>query len=186
MELAKIIQERRSIKQFEDREISPDLIAELLDVAVYAPNHRLTEPWRFIFFQGEGKVKLAETVRDMREMRETDPSKQKGAGDKIYNKLMSNPAFLMVIMKEDDNLSIREEDFAATSCLIQNFSLLAWEKGIGMTWHSYAWLQDPIVREAMGIQPGERAIGNMHMGYPAVIPQVRERKSASSLLTIVD
>lgn len=186
MELSNIIKERRSIKRFEDREVSPALIAELLDIAVWAPNHRLTEPWRFLLFHGDGKERLANIVRQMKEKKEADPAKKAIEGEKIYNKLMSNPIFVMVVMKEDPNLVTREEDFAATSCLIQNFSLLAWEQGIGMTWHSYGWLQDEMVREAIGIKPGERAIANLHIGYPAMLPKERERKTMAELLTIID
>ncbi|MGM9925447.1 MAG: nitroreductase [Bacillus sp. (in: firmicutes)] len=186
MDLTTIIKERRSVKRFEDREISPGLVKELLDIAVWAPNHRLTEPWRFILIHGEGRVKLAETVREFRERKEPDPSKKKAEGEKVYNKLMSNPMFLMVVMKEDPNLVTREEDFAATCCLIQNFSLLAWEQGIGMTWHSYGWLQDELVRESLGIQPGERAIANLHMGYTAMLPKPQQRKPAAELLTVID
>ncbi|WP_042351861.1 nitroreductase family protein [Bacillus massiliigorillae] len=186
MNLEDVIKGRRSIKRFEEREVSPELIQELLDIAVWAPNHRMTEPWRFIMFYGEGKERLAATVRQMKENKEPDPSKKKSEGEKIYNKLMANPMFLMVVMEEDPNLVTREEDFAATSCVIQNFSLLAWEKGIGMTWHSYGWLQDAMVREALGIKPGERAIANMHIGYPAMLPKERERKTMKELLTIVN
>lgn len=184
MNLENIIKGRRSIKRFEEREVSPELMKELLDIAVWAPNHRMTEPWRFIMFYGEGKEKLASIVRQMKESKETDPAKKKSEGEKIYYKLMSNPMFIMVVMKEDPNLVTREEDFAATSCVLQNFSLLAWEKGIGMTWHSYGWLQDSMVREALGIQPGERAIANMHIGYPAMLPKERERKTMDELLTV--
>lgn len=186
MDITQVIKERRSIKRFQEKEVSLQLITELLDAAVWAPNHRLTEPWRFIIVHGDAKLKLAETARAIREANETDPEKKKVMGEKVYEKIASNPMYVIVVMKEDENPKVKEEDFAATCCLIQNFSLVAWEKEIGMTWHSYGWLQDPLFREAYGIQSNERAIANLHLGYPEIVPNGQERKSAKQLITVLD
>ncbi|MBW9219658.1 nitroreductase [Anoxybacillus sp. ST70] len=184
MELSQLLRDRRSVHIFEDRPVSPELVMELLDTAVWAPNHRLTQPWRFILTYGEGRRKIADAVRTMKENKEADPLKRKEIGQKFYDKIMSIPMILTVLMREDPNLVVREEDYAATSCVIHNFSLLAWEKGIGMVWETYGWLHDPIFRKAMGIQPGEKAVGNLHIGYPAKIPPARSRIPASQLTTI--
>lgn len=186
MDLTQLIKSRRSIKRFSDREVSTQLITDLLDIAVWAPNHHLTQPWRFILFTGEGREKFANAVREWKMSKEPNPSKKQEEGDKLYQKLMGNPAFLLVVMEEHPILSKREEDIEATSCLIQNFSLLAWEQDLGMTWHSQGWLHEPIVRDAIGIKPGERIIANLHMGYAEMIPKAQPRTPAKELLTVVD
>ncbi|WP_019240820.1 MULTISPECIES: nitroreductase family protein [Bacillus] len=186
MDLVQLIKSRRSIKRFEDREVSTDFIIDLLDTAVWAPNHHVTQPWRFILFNGEGREKLANAAREWKISKEPNPAKKQEEGDKLYDKLMANPAFLLVVMEEHPILSKREEDLAATSCLIQNFSLLAWEQGLGMTWHTQGWLHEPIVREAIGIKPGERILANLHMGYAEMVPKAQPRKSAKELMTVVE
>ncbi|WP_077616689.1 nitroreductase family protein [Caenibacillus caldisaponilyticus] len=186
MELSQLMRERRSIHVFEDRPISPELVMEWLEAAIWVPNHRLTQPWRFILTYGEGRRKIAEAVRKIKENREADPDKKKGVGKKFYNKIMSIPMILTVVMKQDPNLGVREEDYASTSCVIHNLSLLAWERGIGMVWETYGWLHDPIFRETMGILPGEKAVGNLHIGYPAKIPPAQPRIPAVQLTTVFD
>lgn len=186
MELSRLLKERRSIHVFEAREVSPELVTEMLDTAVWAPNFHMTQPWRFILTYGDGRTRIAEAVRQMQESREPDPEKKREVGRKMYDKIMSVPMFLTVIMREDPNLVVREEDYAATSCVIHNFSLLAWEKGIGMVWETYGWIHHPIFRETMGIQPGEKVVGNLHIGYPASIPQAQPRIPASRLITVVN
>src|SRR5437764_9830343 len=52
------IRTRRSVKQYDDREIPREWIEELLDAARWAPNHHLTHPWRFNVFSGDGREKL--------------------------------------------------------------------------------------------------------------------------------
>jgi nitroreductase len=159
---------------------------EMLDTAVWVPNHRLTQPWRFILTYGEGLKKIADAVRKIKENKEEDPLKKQEIGQKFYDKIMSVPMILTVVMRENPNEVVREEDYASTSCVIHNFGLLAWEKGIGMVWKTPGWLHDPIFREAMEIQPKEKVVGNLHIGYPAQIPPARSRIPASQLTMIFD
>jgi len=186
MELAQLIKERRSVHRFEqNRPVPVELVKQLLDTAVWVPNHKMTQPWRFILLHGDGRKKIAEVSRALNEKRERDPEKRQETGQKFYDKLMSVPMFLVVVMKENPHVVVREEDYAATSCLIHNFSLLAWEQGVGMVWESYPLMHDPAFREALGIGPGEKVVGSLHVGYPAMIPAAQQRTPADRLLTII-
>lgn len=60
MNLQQLIKERRSIASYQDKQVSIELIKDLLDIAIWVPNHKITEPWRFVFIQGDAKKKLAE------------------------------------------------------------------------------------------------------------------------------
>jgi len=186
MELRQLIRERRSVHRFQDREVPVELMMELLDTAVWAPNHRMTQPWRFIISSGDGRKATAEACRTMNERWEWDPQKKQATGEKYYKKIMSNPMIITVVMKENPYVQVREEDYASTSIVIHNLSLLAWEQGIGMVWETYPWLHEEVFRNAVGIQPGERAIGNLHVGYPAGIPHATPRVPASERITLLD
>jgi Nitroreductase len=186
MELAQLIRQRRSVHRFEPKDVPVDLVLELLDTAVWVPNYHMTQPWRFIISYGEGKQRMAEAVRQMKEKRETDPAKREATGQRFYDKIMAIPMIITVVMEENTNLIMREEDYASTSCVIQNFSLLAWERGIGLVWETYPWLLESVFREAMGIRPGEKVLGNLHVGYPAQIPNAQPRIPAADRVTIFD
>ncbi|MFE4240438.1 nitroreductase family protein [Peribacillus butanolivorans] len=60
MKLEQIIKERRSIKRFKDIPVPLDTIQSLLETSTWAPNHKMTQPWRFIVVQGGSRLKLAE------------------------------------------------------------------------------------------------------------------------------
>ncbi|UHA74839.1 nitroreductase family protein [Paenibacillus sp. 481] len=186
MELTQLLKERRTVQSFQDREVSPELIMELLETSVWVPNYHMTQPWRFIVVHGEGRQKIAAAIRSMKENGESDPAKKQDVGQKFYDKLMSVPMYVVVVMKEDVNLVVREEDYASTSCIIHNFSLLAWEKGLGLVWQTYPLLYDAGFREALQIQPGEKVVGNLHIGYPAAVPAAKTRIPAAELTTVFD
>lgn len=185
MELTRIIKERRSVHVFENRPVPIEVVEQLLETAVWVPNHKMTQPWRFILVHGEGRKKIAEVGRTLNERRDKDPVKGKEMGQKGYDRLMAVPMFLIVLMKENSHPVVREEDYASTSCLIHNFSLLAWEQGIGMVWETYPLLHESGFREALGIEPGEKAVGSLHLGFPAKVPAAQTRKTAAGLLTVI-
>jgi len=186
MGLSEVIRERRSVHKFQqERPVPLELIQELLDTAVWAPNHKLTQPWRFVVVHGNGRKRIAEVARAVNEKREKDPVKSKELGEFFYNKLMAVPMFVVVLMREDTQLAVREEDYAATSCVIHNFGLLAWERGLGTVWETYGLLHQSGFREAVGAQPGEKIVGSLHVGYPAAVPPAQPRIPADRLLTVI-
>ncbi|AMM91584.1 nitroreductase [Peribacillus simplex] len=186
MKLEDIIKERRSIKRFKDIPVPIDTIRSLLETSTWAPNHKLTQPWRFVVVHGDSRLKLAEATRAFMAGKEKDPEKKEAAGQRGYNKLIAVPMFVAVIMEENPNPMTREEDYAATSALIQNFSLLAWEQGIGLIWETYGMIHSIEFREALGVKPGEKIVGSLHVGYPDMIPAPRPRNAIDQLLTIMD
>lgn len=186
MHLAELLKERRSVHQFEQREVPIELVMELMEVAVWVPNYHMTQPWRFIVSYGDGKRRMAEAVRQLKELSEPDASKKQEVGRRFYDKIMAIPMIMTVIMQENPNLIVREEDYASTSCIIHNFSLLAWERGIGLAWETYSWLLSETFRNAMDIKPGEKVLGNLHIGYPARIPKAQPRIPAAERVTILN
>lgn len=180
--LAEIIQSRRSIGAFTDQPVPADLIESLLEFAVYAPNHHLTEPWRFVLITGEARQKYADIMRQraLESSKSATESERQMAGDGAYAKFMKIPAFLAVIMGVDSNPETAEEDLAATSALIQNFLLLAWEKGLGTAWKTMK--KDQRFRDLLGVSDDEKVVGIIHIGYPAEIGEGK-RSSAVERLT---
>ncbi|AOZ90980.1 nitroreductase family protein [Paenibacillus crassostreae] len=183
MELSQLIKERRSIHIYEDREVSLDLVKNLLDTAVWVPNHRMTQPWRFVIVHGEGRKRIAEIQSKGKAQ---DSTKAQEASLAFYNRMMDVPMYIAVVMKENPVISIREEDYASVSCIIQNFSLLSWEQGLGSVWKSYGFMYEAGYREALGIQPGEKVVGSIHVGYASQVPNAQPRTPASDLITVID
>jgi len=175
-ELARIIRERRSVKSgYLAKEVPESLITELLDDARWAPTHGLREPWRFIFVPTEEKDHFVEDIvqtfpRDRQENRR--------------NYFSQPAAFLIAVMDEDPRQKQWEENFGAISSLIQNFQLLAWERELGVVWKTNPQIHEPKVREMLGVQPGEKIVGFLHLGYFDQVPKTKHRTPIEERITV--
>ncbi|MDT3426324.1 nitroreductase [Paenibacillus forsythiae] len=179
--VAAAIRERRSIKQFKPDPLPEGVLEELLNIAVWAPNHGLREPWRFIAFQGDGSRFLAEAAFSFVKRAFADP--EVAAKRKEY--ISNIPLTLLVVMPEDPRQREWDEDYAAVSALVQNFQLAAWEKGIGTIWKTDPYLYAPEFRSKVGVKLGEKIVAMLHAGYPEIIPDSRPRTDAAARLQIV-
>ncbi len=176
--IADIVRERTTVKAgYLDKEVSQELVLSFLKDAVYAPTHKLREPWRFIFVSAERREAFIDAILQCHE---------KSRHETVRNKFVDVPAFLVVVMNEDPRQKVWDEDFAATSCMIQNLQLLAWEKDLGMVWKTPEHIYDPLFREALGVKPGERIVGVMHIGYfdkEMIGKKVRKRTDPAEKMT---
>ncbi|WP_337098079.1 nitroreductase family protein [Paenibacillus sp. YIM B09110] len=179
--IAELIKDRRSVRVFKKDPVPRELIVELLNIAIWAPNHGNRQPWRFILCMDEGRSGFADAM-----VATYSAEERAKYGANRHEYLLAIPAHVVVIQKEDPRHKQWEEDYAAVCCLIQNFQLAAWERELGVVWKTNNYLNDPGFRASIGIQPGEKIVGILHVGFPEVVPPVRPRTAADELLTIID
>lgn len=179
--LAELIMARRSIRVFKPDPVRREEIVGLLNVAVWAPNHGNRQPWRFILVMDEAREAFADAV-----LQTYTAEEREKVGTQRHAYLSGVPAQLIVLQQEDSRSKQREEDFGAVCCLIHNFQLAAWERGIGVVWKTNPYIHDPRFRTAMGVQPGEKVIGVLLVGYAEAVPPARPREAAESKLTVMD
>ncbi|HTG69308.1 MAG TPA: nitroreductase [Candidatus Udaeobacter sp.] len=179
--MADLIKDRRSIRIFKDEPVERELILELLNVAIWAPNHGNRQPWRFLLFMGEGRTAFAEAM--VQTYSADDRIKY---GEKKYEYLANVPAHLVIVQQEDSRFKEWEEDYAAVCCLIQNFQLAAWEQGLGVVWKTNNYNNNPKFRATFGVQPGEKIVGVLHIGYAKAVPPGIARTPAEKLLTVFE
>jgi nitroreductase len=186
MELAEVIRTRRGVSVFTDQPVDPALVLELLETAVWAPNHHITEPWRFAFLSGDAVARYAAVRRDMAldMCALEDEGARRQVGDGTYKKFVCIPAYLAIIMKASSDPETFEDDFAATAALTQNFLLLAWERGLGTFWKTFK--NDRRLRDLLNLADDERVVGWLHLGYPSGTTPSTSRTPASERFTVFE
>ena len=185
MDIFEAIETRRSIKRYADRPVSDEAIRELLTMAVLAPNHRMTEPWRFYVLGPEARAAYGATLGARKAKRVDDPEAAAAVVEKVERSHRELPAMLAVSTVLSDDPEIREEDYAATYMAIQNVCLAATAMGLGTHVKTGGIMDDARAREAVGVGEGERIVATISLGEPAEIPDRKERTPASELTTWV-
>src|SRR5947209_5198201 len=123
------ITNRRSIKRFTDRPITRQEIESLLSLATLAPNHKLTQPWRFYVLGPDARSAYGTALGDRKARKIEDPVRAQQTRDTVAQEHRALPAMIVVAVVDSDNPETREEDYAAAMMAIQNLSLGAVEMG---------------------------------------------------------
>jgi len=163
--LADLAAARRTHKAFGPEPVPRAMLVELFDVARLAPNHHLTQPWRFRVLGPETLGRLKET-----------------AGPSEAAKLDRAPTLVVVSAALTGDLVGDEEDVCATAAATMLVLLAATERGLASYWRTPGVLRTPKGREALGIPHGERVLGLLHFGSPAREPAPRERQPVETYL----
>ena len=173
-----LIRSRRTIFAFKPDPVPADLVEDLLEAAIWAPNHHFTEPWRFILVGEQTKRTLAASYRQIQleKANAKDPAGAEECGEKGFQKLMSKPTIVVVSCVQDGDEQRRREDYAATCCAMQNVQLAAWETGVGVQWSTGALTRKAETYQLLDIDAEtEYIIGFFYMGYAEKVPRTRRR-----------
>lgn len=179
MSVIEAIKSRRSVRKFTDRPVSKSDIEALLDVAVMAPNHRLTQPWRFIVLGTVARRKFGAVLGGRKARKLEDPAAAAALRDRVTEEHGALPALIAVGMHLNENPEIREEDYAATWMAIQNMTLAAQEMGLGSHIKTGAVMDDPATRDALAVGDDTRILAMIELGEPAEFPPPKSRASAT-------
>ena len=174
---------RRSIRQFTGRELTRAEVETLLDAAVTAPNHRLTQPWRFYVLGPIARHAYGLALGNRKAKKMDDLVAADAVRNKVADEHAALPLMIAVAIVEDANPEIREEDIAATMMAVQNLSLAAVALGLGTHLKTGAIMQDPAARAAAGVPEGERILAVLNVGEPTMVPPAKGRRSGASLTT---
>jgi nitroreductase len=186
MNVSDAIAQRRSIKKFQDRPVTREEIESLLEAAVLAPNHHLTQPWRFYVLGPEARRGYGLALGERKARKLPDPDAANAMRSKIGAEHEAFPALIAVAMVLHENPETREEDYAAVMQAIANIMLAAVERGLGTHMRTGAVMDDPAARAAVGVGEGERIVALVNVGVPAEVPAPKPRPGAAAVTRWTD
>jgi nitroreductase len=178
MRLSELIQKRVSVNKFNEKKVDLELIKELLDVAVYAPNHKMREPWRFVLLEGEGKKKfVSDYINQLSDL-------QKEESMQLLSKVFQAPLVVVFIMPVNKDFRDELEDLQAVAAVIQNYLLLSTEANLATSWKTPKYIESEIFKEVIGCLPNEIVVGMIMTGYSDLVVQPKPRKKSDVLVTV--
>ena len=188
MDAITAINQRTSVRRFRSDPVAREVVERLLDCAVRAPNHKLTEPWRFTVLTGRAKERLAEIRARHRLKRYSDPAAPEAlaAADKVRRESGETPVYIVAMAAVNPDEITREEDYAATMMAIANLMIAAESLGLGTYLKSGGVMRDPELMELAGVATGFRVVGLISLGYPGEQDPPRRRRPAAELTRWVE
>lgn len=181
-----IIRNRRSVfqPQFSGEKVEDSIIENMIENANWAPTHKLTEPWRFIVFTGEGLKQLAQGQSEVyRQVTEANGTFKPERFDNLLKKPMLSSHIIAVAMKRDEKRSVPEiEEIGAVFCAIQNMLLTAAAYDIGCYLSTGGITYFDEARELFGLAKEDKLIGFLHVGkIRGTIPAGRRRPASEKV-----
>ncbi|CAL2074583.1 nitroreductase [Tenacibaculum sp. 190524A02b] len=185
-QLTRIIRGRRThyASDFSEEKISKELIEEIVTNAIWAPTHKLTQPWRFVVLEGKHHENLGNYMANYYRERYTEEefSNQRFEETKQYPK---NATLIVLIMERSKRVKIPEwEEIAAVSSAVQNMWLSCTSLKIGAYWDS-GEATIKYVSEIIDLKDNEKCFGIFYMGYlkKDTLEVNRKRKSITKKLS---
>jgi nitroreductase len=169
MEVEEAIRTRRTHKAYRPEPVDRRLLEEILDLARWAPNHNLTNPWRFRVVGPQALERLKEA-----------------AGPEAAKKLDRAPTLVVCSCALTGDPVQDEEDLHAAAVAAYIVLLVAHAHGLAGYWRTPDALRTPEGRSAVGIPDGEQFIGLLHLGTPVQEQRVPERAPADQVIEFLE
>lgn len=169
-ELTEIIENRRTIfpEQFSTRKVQKEQVEKLINAAKWAPNHRLTQPWRFTVFMNEALNDFGEFHSELYKSKKSAEEFSQMKYDKIRKRAELSSAIIVVGVKKDSLGKVPfVEEIAATAAAVQNMALLATAYGLGFYWGTGGMTYSDEMKEYVGLDKEDQILGQLFLGYPA-------------------
>jgi nitroreductase len=169
VELEEAIRTRRTHKAYGTEPLDRATLEDLLELGRWAPNHHLTNPWRFRVLGAGALARLKEA-----------------AGPEAAAKLDRAPTLVAVSVVQSGDPVADEEDLCAAACAAYIVLLAAHGRGLAGYWRTPAVLRTPEGRAALGIGDDEHAIGLLHLGPARQDQRTPERAPARDVVNFLD
>jgi nitroreductase len=149
VDVEEAIRTRRTHKAYGREPVPYEALEALFELARWAPNHNVTNPWRFRVLGPESLKRLKEA-----------------AGPEAAAKLDRAPTLVVASVIETGDPVQDEEDLCAAAVASYIVLLGAHGRGLAGYWRTPEVLRRAEGRAAVGVGENERILGLLHLGPP--------------------
>jgi nitroreductase len=184
LEITQAIQSRRSVGIVKPDPVPRELVEKVLESAVHAPNHKITEPWRFHVFSGKGRGEFARARAELARLQaEAEGEEEEFVAGRISRerkKAFRAPVVIAVISGAGRDEVETLENYAACAAAVQNMQLTAHSLGLATIWRTGPVAYHPYMRDFFGLEDGDNIVAYLYLGYPDMGERPRRREPAAS------
>jgi nitroreductase len=170
-----------SAKAMKEPGPSKKQLEDILRAGARAPDHGKLFPWRFIVFEGKGRERFGDILA---EVMQADGERAKQI-DEERGRLLRAPLVIGVISsaREQHKIPVWEQELSA-GAVCQNILIAATAMGFVGNWLTEWYAYHSIVKENMGLKPGERVAGFIYIGTAKDELEERPRPEMDKIVTV--
>jgi nitroreductase len=169
-EITEVIKDRRTIypEFFSDRKVHKEQIERILNNAIWAPTHGMTQPWRFQVYMDDGKEKLGSFMHELYLKKIPKEDQKEIKLNRMTDRPKRASAVIAINMERQKEERIPEiEEVEAVACAVQNMYLTCTAYGLGGFWSSPKLIYTKEMNEFLGLGEKDKCLGLFYIGYPA-------------------
>ncbi len=175
MDALEALRTRRTVSAFSPEAPPRDVVARAIEAATWAPNHHVTEPWRFHVLVGDARDELAAAICATLPPEKATPDERAS----VRSKLARAPVLIVVTQVGATDDPIRDlEDYAACACATQNLLLAAHAEGLAAKWSTGKLGHSEGAKRHLGLEKHDRIVAYVYVGYAASQVTSEPRRSA--------
>lgn len=178
-EFFELLKKRRSIRDFENKDVSLEVIRQVIKESCLAPSAANGQPWNFIVIDNKETIKklssdCKKNVLSYIDKNPDSPVKNYEATlrNPEYNVFYNAPCLVFIVgSKKVHSLNV---DCSLAACY---FMFSASQRGLGTCWIGFGTnIRDPDLLELIGLPRDHTIVAPLIVGYPKRIPDAPERK----------
>ncbi len=136
MELKESIENRRSIRNFKETDVTHEIIEDILNCGRFAPSAKNRQPWYFVVLKNKIKDQVADLMINYtknNDEREEDKRIKAPSSVESTAYVIKQAPVLVCIFKEKDSIWTEGDNLSIGGC-VENMCLRAVDLGLGTLW----------------------------------------------------
>jgi len=186
MDVVDAIRSRRTVKAFEPEPVDRETLDELLELARWAPNHNLTNPWRFRVLGPSSLERLKQAAAQLAADDAPSGANPEKIGEAAAAKLDRAPTLVVCSVIQSGDPVQDEEDRYAAACAAFVVLLAAHARGLAGYWRTPAVLRSEAGKRSVGLHDDEHFIGLLHLGRTLQANDAPGREGPDSYVEYLD
>lgn len=170
-EITDLIKDRRTVypEQYSSRKVHRELVEKILNNALWAPTHALTQPWRFKVYMNGSQAAVGQWMADYYKSNCAEEHFSQAKFDKYIARMERSSVVIALCMKRQETKKLPEwEEVAAVSMAVQNMYLTCTAYGLGSYWSTGGGSLSDGMKEFLKLEGEDRCLGFFFIGYPEI------------------
>jgi len=163
MDALDLLLNRRSASRLAAPAPSGEVLQNIINAGMRAPDHGALQPWRFVIVENDGLIRFSNLLRSAAEKDGMDEK----AIEKATQAPMRAPQIITIIADVKESAKVPEwEQVVSAGCAVQAMQMAALAQGFNGIWRTGAWTEHAAVRQAFGCEEKDHIVGFLYLGTP--------------------